>query len=122
MTRDMRRAVFVIGVFAMLALIVGSHPLKALPPVQPYTQCTVDCVPCAGADDPFCAGSQDPGPGALYCSECRNYGTASAPLPTCVQVPQNTVGYNSCAMVFQGTKPVSCTVSGGFCENTTVTP
>lgn len=78
---------------------------------------------CIATWDPFCplgtptGGGDDSYPGA--CQDCLPNSNGDL---RCAQVAEGQTGRHSCTTTWYETTPISCTASGEFCENISVTP
>lgn len=85
-----------------------------------YYQCTVDCEPCVGPTDPFCAsgGSGGSQQRDAFCNNCapdRNDPVSGQPKQKCQGILPGETGLQVCTIVKNGNKFVSCTASGLQC-------
>ncbi len=95
----------------------GSSTLYAL---TPQNQCSGDCSPCLGPSDPFCSTTIDTSSNhsSRFCVYCES------PTGNCQDATTGQTGKDqSCTVVTEGTRVVSCTNSGNPCTgSSSVTP
>jgi hypothetical protein len=107
-----RRTRFVMAVVLTIVAWGGSR-LYAL---TPQNQCSGDCSPCLGADDPFCNTTTLDDTNGHVCVYC------TSPTGKCLDSTKGQSGNTSCKVVTYKTTVVSCTAFGSACVGTTVTP
>ena len=112
----MKRVVFALAVlYTCFGLVspAGAQPQEEHQPYEP-PECIADW-------DPFCPQGTPGGGDSDYpqwCFKCELTTTGEK----CVQTAEGETGREDCTTVWEGADPISCSTSGTFCENITITP
>lgn len=101
---------------AAVALTLAGLGSSALYALEPQNQCSGDCSPCLGADDPFCNTTTLDDTNGHVCVYCES------PTGNCRDATTGQSGKTSCTVVTYKMTVVSCSAFGSSCVGTTVTP